>query len=95
MLVAAVAVLLNVGHVGRNVSTFGSGSEHSFGLRPLAEAYSLRRSSYRTPSVAAVHFDTPLDSVTRDLEAAVDALSSVRCGWTRRIRGSRWGRTSR
>ena len=73
-LVAAVAVLLNAGHVGRNVSTFGERLGAQPGLRPLAEVF--------TPSVvlsnavrgAAVHFGTPLDSVNRRLEAAVEAV---------------------
>jgi hypothetical protein len=73
-LVAAVAALLNVGHLGRNVSTFGQSLSKQPGLRPLAEVI--------TPSViasnairgAAVHFDTPLDSVNRRLQTAVGAV---------------------
>jgi hypothetical protein len=74
MLVAAVTVLLNVGHVGRNVSTFGERLRAQPGLRPLAEVFTPSVVLSNAVRAAAVHFDTPLDSVNRGLEAAVEAV---------------------
>ena len=72
--VAVVAVILNLGHVGRAWGAFGERLPKQEGLRPLAEVF--------TPSVVmanavrgvVAHFDTPFGSVNRRVQRAVEDM---------------------
>jgi hypothetical protein len=72
--VAAVAVLLNAGHVGRAWGTFGERLPAQPGLRPLAEVFTPPVVIANAVRGTAVHFGTPVGAVNRALDAAVESL---------------------